>query len=174
MHAVLPAARHEYARHKHLADRALAALADDEFFRRPAESVNSVALVVKHLGGNLRSRWTDFLTTDGDKPARDRDAEFRLDAGDSRAALMEGWEAGWTAALAAIDGLAADDLNRTVTIRGEGHSVLQAVLRGATHAAYHVGQILYAARIVRPDAPWLTIAPGQSQAHAARYLAPPG
>ncbi len=174
MDAVPAAIRHEFARHKRLADRAIAALTDDEFFRRPAPHVNPVAVIVKHLGGNLRSRWTDFLTTDGDKPGRDRDAEFRVEAGDTRAGLLDAWEQGWAAVLGAIDALTAADGGRTVTIRGEPHTALQALLRGATHAAYHTGQILYVARFVRPDAPWLTIAPNQSQTHPAGYLAPPG
>jgi hypothetical protein len=169
MHNPLPDLTHEFRRHRQLADTALAALDDADFFRRPGEHVNPIALIVKHLAGNLQSRWTDFLTSDGDKPTRDRDAEFLLTEADTRAALLAAWERGWQALFATLGRLQASDLDRTVTIRGEAHTVLQAILRGATHAAYHVGQILYIARLVRPDRPWLTIAPGGSRQHVAGY-----
>jgi len=148
----------------------MAGLDDEAFIRLPGEAVNSVALIVKHLAGNLRSRWTDFLTTDGDKPGRNRDGEFVLSEADTRAALMAAWEQGWQAILGTIGSLTEADLARTVTIRGEPHTVQQAVLRGTMHAAYHVGQILYLARLVNPAAPWLTIAPGASGVHRPGYL----
>jgi hypothetical protein len=163
---------HEFRRHKDLADRALAPLSDDEFFRRPAAHVNPVALIVKHLGGNLTSRWTDFLTTDGEKPTRDRDNEFLVTLQDTRASLTAAWERGWQAVLGAVAGLRDDDLGKTVMIRGEPHTVLQALLRGVTHVAYHVGQILYVARLWRPDAPYLTVPPGKSQGLRGQYLKP--
>jgi uncharacterized damage-inducible protein DinB len=137
-------------------------LDDQAFVRQPAESVNPVALIVKHMAGNLQSRWTDFLTTDGNKPSRDRDGEFRLTDHDTRASLMQGWERGWRTLFATIDTLSDADLEKTVTIRGEPHTVRQALLRGATHAAYHTGQILYLSRLWQPQSPWLTVAPGQS------------
>jgi uncharacterized damage-inducible protein DinB len=160
---------HEFRRHKSLADRATGALDDEGFFRRAAEQVNSVAIIVKHLAGNLLSRWTDFLTTDGDKPSRNRDGEFAIEAQDSRSHLFAQWEAGWNALFRTIGSLNDDDLGKTVTIRGEPHTVRQALLRGLTHVTYHVGQITYLARLYQPDAPWLTIAPGQSRAHKPNY-----
>jgi len=160
---------HEFRRHKSLADRAVSALDDEGFFHQPAEQVNSAAIVVKHLAGNLLSRWTDFLSTDGDKPSRNRDGEFVIGAQDSRANLLAQWEAGWSALLSTIDSLKDDDLDKTVTIRGEPHTVRQALLRGLTHAAYHVGQTTYLSRLYQPDAPWLTIAPGQSRVHKPNY-----
>src|SRR5262249_37578542 len=98
------------------------ALDDEGFFRQPAEQVNSVAIVAKHLAGNLLSRWTDFLTTDGDKPSRDRDGEFAIEAQDSRSHILDRWEAGWSSLLGTIDSLKDDDLDKTVTIRGEPHT----------------------------------------------------
>jgi len=160
---------HEFRRHKSLADRAMSAMDDEAFCRRPAEQVNSVAIVVKHLAGNLLSRWTDFLTTDGDKPSRNRDGEFVIEAQDSQSHLLAQWEAGWSALLSTIDSLKDPDLDKSVTIRGEPHTVRQALLRGLTHVAYHVGQITYLCRLHKPDAPWLTIAPGQSRAHKPNY-----
>ena len=163
----------EYQRHKDLADRALAQLDDAAFFHRPGDLVNPIALIVKHLAGNLLSRWTDFLSTDGDKPTRDRDCEFVLSGEDTRANLMAAWERGWQALLATVQNLREGDLAKTVTIRREPHSVLQALLRGLTHAAYHIGQILYVARLANPQGAWLTIAPGQSGQHGSgRYLSP--
>jgi uncharacterized damage-inducible protein DinB len=159
--------------HKGYADRALAALDDRDFFRRPAEHVNPPALIVKHLAGNLASRWTDFLTSDGDKPTRDRDAEFTLTDQDTRANLLAAWEQGWQALFDTLAGLSDADFDKVVTIRGEPHTVFQALVRGLTHAAYHTGQILYLARLLRPDSPWLTIPPGQSRAHSrGNYLGP--
>jgi uncharacterized damage-inducible protein DinB len=162
--------RHEFRRHKNLADRAMAHLDDPEFFRRPAEHVNPVALVVKHLAGNLASRWTDFLTTDGDKASRDRDGEFRLTEQDTRVSLLAAWERGWQTLFDTLASLEEADLNRSVTIRGERHSVPQALLRGLSHAAYHTGQILYLVRLWRPESPWLTVAPGQSRRDGGAYL----
>jgi len=162
---------HEFRRHKVLADRAMAELDDEAFFRRPGEAVNSVALIVKHLGGNLLSRWTDFLATDGDKPTRNRDAEFTIEPSDTRSGLIERWEAGWNALFQTLDTLQDADLERSVTIRGEPHTVRQALVRGMTHAAYHTGQILYLVRLWNPQARWQTIAPGQSRQHKANYRA---
>ena len=156
---------HEFRRHKRLADSAMATLDDDAFFQRPAAAVNPIALIVKHLAGNLVSRFTDFLTSDGEKPSRHRDGEFLLREGDTHAALLAAWEQGWSTLLDTLGNLQEADLGRTVTIRGEPHTARQALLRSATHVAYHVGQILYIARMQRSDAPWLTIAPGASKEH---------
>jgi uncharacterized damage-inducible protein DinB len=164
---------HEFQRHKSLADRAMAALGDAEFFQRPTKDVNSIALVVKHLAGNLQSRWTDFLTSDGEKSTRNRDGEFAITPDDSRVNLIAAWERGWHALLATVQGLNSNDLPKPMTIRGESHSVQQALLRGLTHVAYHTGQILYLTRLLRPDSPWLTIAPGQSRGQRGAYRANP-
>jgi len=159
----------EFRRHKSMADRAMAQLTDDEFFRRPGELVNPIALIVKHLAGNFLSRWTDFLTTDGEKPTRDRDGEFVLRQEDTRANLLGSWEIGWNSLFATINSLNDADLNRPVTIRGEQFSAQQALIRGLTHVAYHTGQILYLVRLLRPGAQWLTIAPGQSRGFPGQY-----
>ncbi len=147
-------------------------LDDEQFFRQVAPQVNSVAIIVKHLAGNLTSRWTDLLTTDGEKPERNRDGEFAIAPADTRAGLLAAWERGWKAVLGTVAGLREADLGRTVTIRGEPHTVFQALVRGLSHAAYHVGQILYLARLWRADSPWLTIAPGQSGSARGSYLNP--
>jgi hypothetical protein len=156
---------HEFRRHKDLADRAMAQLNDEQFFRRPGEVVNPIALIVKHLAGNFASRWTDFLTSDGEKPSRDRDGEFLLTEQDTRANLLAAWERGWQTLFDTLVGLRAADLDKLVTIRGEPHTVIQALLRGLSHMAYHTGQILYVGRLLRPDSTWLTIAPGASRNH---------
>ena len=127
---------HEFRRHKGLADRALAELDDAQFFHRPGPLVNPVALIVKHLGGNLVSRWSDFLTTDGEKPSRDRDGEFLLTEADTRVSLMACWERGWSVLFDTLAGLRDSDLERTVAIRGEPHTARQALLRGMSHVAY--------------------------------------
>jgi hypothetical protein len=162
----------EFRRHKSLADRAMAQLNDEDFFRRPGEAVNPMALIVKHLGGNLLSRWTDFLTSDGEKATRNRDGEFVVGKNDTRANLLAAWEAGWGALFNTIEKLGTADLDRMVMIRGEQMTARQALLRGLTHASYHVGQILYLARLLRPDGTWLTIAPGQSQRMGGQYRKP--
>jgi uncharacterized damage-inducible protein DinB len=132
--------------------------------------VNPIALIVKHLAGNLKSRWSDFLTSDGEKPTRLRDREYVLEEQDTRARLMEDWHKAWAVLAATLRELSNDHLNRQVTIRGEPHTVLQALLRGVDHVAYHAGQILYLARLLSPESPWLTIAPGKSADHPGAYL----
>ncbi len=170
MHNLLANLMGEFRRYKVLADRAIAQVDDQDFVRRPAAQVNPVALVVKHLGGNLVSRWTDFLTTDGEKPSRDRDGEFLLTEQDTRDNLLAAWERGWKVLFDTLESLGDSDLEKTVTIRGESHAVLEALLRGLTHVAYHTGQILYLVRVWRPESPWLTIAPGQSRKAPGAYL----
>src|SRR5262249_59854209 len=141
MNDLLSDLRHEYQRYKAMADRAMAELSDEDFLRHPGELVNPVALIVKHLAGNMVSRWTDFLTTDGDKPTRDRDQEFILTDADTRENFMAAWERGWKIFFDTLDGLTDADLSATVLIRGEPHSVSQALLRGMSHVADHIGQI---------------------------------
>jgi hypothetical protein len=144
-------------------------LDDESFFCRPAPQLNSVAIIVKHLAGNLLSRWTDFLTTDGEKTTRNRDNEFQITVEDTRERLTSSWNQGWDILLRSVEELAPPDLDKTITIRDEPHTVCQAVLRSLTHIAYHVGQIMYLVRLLKPDAAWQTIAPGQSQAHRGAY-----
>ena len=141
---------------KEQAERALAQADDAAFFAVLDNESNSLAVIVAHLAGNALSRWTDFLTTDGEKPTRHRDAEFDLDPRLTRPELMTRWEAGWRALFAALEPLTAADLDRIVTIRGEPHTVMQAILRQTRHYAYHVGQIVQLARHYR-GADWQTL-----------------
>lgn len=131
--------------YKKLAERAMAQVADDQLFAALDDEANSIAIIVKHMIGNMRSRWTDFLTTDGEKPNRNRDGEF-VDPPATRAALMAEWENGWSILFAAIEPLTDADLGRTVPIRGEAHSVTQAINRQLAHYPYHVGQIVLLAK----------------------------
>ncbi len=136
----------QFRKYKTLAEGALAQVADADFFRVLDAESNSIALVLKHIAGNMRSRWADFLASDGEKPDRDRDAEFELSPADSRARLLERWEEGWALLFAALAPLREEDLSREVSIRGEAHTVQQAIHRQLTHYAYHVGQIVLLAR----------------------------
>lgn len=135
----------QYRGQKEMADVALARCSDAAFFARLRETgddhTNSIAILVKHLAGNFRSRWTDFLTTDGEKPDRFREREFVDESGDERAAIIEHWEEGWRILFATIEPLTAEDFGRTVVIRGEPHTVLGAIQRNLLHAAHHIGQI---------------------------------
>jgi hypothetical protein len=133
--------REVFLYYKRLAERAMAQLDEEQLFRALDEESNSIAIIVKHLTGNMRSRWTDFLTSDGEKPNRNRDAEF-VPCTVSREALMADWEEGWSCLLKALDSLQEDDLGRTVAIRGEAHSAMQAINRQVAHYANHVGQIV--------------------------------
>ncbi|MCA9752901.1 MAG: DUF1572 family protein [Gemmatimonadetes bacterium] len=144
--AILDLCLREFRRTKQLADRAITQLDDEQFFRALAADGNSVAIVVKHVAGNARSRWRDFLTSDGEKPDRDRDSEFVLDDRDTRADLIRRWEEGWAYLFGALEPLGEADLDREVKIRGEALSVLQAIHRQLSHYAYHVGQIVLLAR----------------------------
>ena len=148
--------------YRRMIDATIEQLTDDELFIRPAPNVNSVAIILRHLGGNLRSRWTDFLTTDGEKPDRNRDAEF-LDWNGDRQSLMSHFDSGWNALVVAIESLNDDNLGQCVQIRGESHTIPQALTRSITHVTYHVGQIAIVARQVHNgDWRWLTVAPGNS------------
>ena len=165
---------HEFHRHRRLVDKALGEIDDATFFHPPGPGVNPIAVIVKHLAGSMRSRWTDFGRSDGEKPDRDRDGEFAITASDTRAAPLERWAAAWTALDGTLATLRADPSRwrvATATIRGEAHSVTQALLRGAGHVAYHTGQILYLVRWMKPDASWQTIAPGASGAARGAYRA---
>ena len=131
---------------RRMADDAVRQVDDDQFFLGPDPESNSIGLIVKHLAGNMRSRWHDFLTTDGEKPDRQRDREFEFEPSDTRPILMQRWDEGWTYVLSAIRALNSDDLQRTVTVRGESHTVLEAINRQVAHYAYHVGQVVYLAK----------------------------
>jgi len=130
---------------KRLADRAIEQLPDDKLRLALDQNTNSIAVIMKHVGGNLLSRWTDFLTTDGEKPSRNRDSEF-VDSFDSRESILEHWERGWTALFQTLNRLTPTDLEKTVTIRGEPHSVPLALARSLGHTCYHIGQIVQLAR----------------------------
>lgn len=133
-----------------LAERALGQVADENLYWQPDPESNSIALVMKHMAGNMRSRWTDFLTTDGEKPDRQRDTEFEAPPA-TREELMEMWTKGWNRVYAALEPLSDADLTRTVTIRGEAHSVMQAINRQLAHYAYHCGQIVFLAKHLHSD-----------------------
>jgi uncharacterized damage-inducible protein DinB len=154
--AYLDEAFRTFRGYKRMADGALAQISNEEFFRLPDPESNSIAILVKHMAGNLRSRWTDFLTTDGEKPDRHRDREFELAPGDTREELMRRWEHGWQTTLNTIQSLKSEDVLRTVTIRGEPHTVLQAISRSVTHMAHHAGQIIFLAKHLR-GSDWKTL-----------------
>ena len=145
----LDEARRQMRGYKRLGEGAMAQLQDQDLFVTLDPESNSVAILVKHLAGNMRSRFTDFLTTDGEKPDRSRDQEFELTAATTRADVMRWWEDGWETVFAAIASVKSEDVMQTVTIRGEAHSVLQAVNRQIAHYAHHVGQIVFLAKHLR-------------------------
>jgi hypothetical protein len=132
--------------HKRLADSAIAQLSNEQFFATPDPESNSIAIIVRHMAGNMRSRFTDFLSSDGEKPDRNRDQEFILSPGSTREEMLRGWELNWQMVFDTLQSLQPDDLQRTVTIRGEPHSALQTINRQVAHYAYHVGQIVFLAK----------------------------
>jgi uncharacterized damage-inducible protein DinB len=136
--------------YKTLGERAMAQLNDEALFAVLDDEMNSIAVIVKHMAGNMRSRWTDFLTSDGEKPDRKRDAEF-TDPPPTREALLAAWEEGWRYVFTALEPLSEDDLQRKVTIRGEPHSVMQAINRQIAHYSYHCGQIVLLAKHFKSD-----------------------
>src|SRR5215472_8160038 len=160
--------------YKKLGERAMAQCSDENLFVAIDPESNSIAIIVKHLAGNMRSRWMDFLTTDGEKPDRNRDTEFE-DASRTRAALMELWERGWKYLFDALEPLTDADLTRKVTIRTEPHSVMQAINRQTAHYAHHVGQIVFLAKHLTAKATgkWdsLSVPRGQSRQFAADVAA---
>jgi len=169
----LEEARRQFRGHKRLGEGAMSQLTDEELFAVLDPESNSVALIVKHLGGNMRSRFTDFLTTDGEKPTRHRDQEFELNpSSTTRPEVMRWWEDGWTCVFSALDALKPEDVLRTVTIRGEPHTVLQAINRQLAHYAYHVGQIVFLAKHLR-SGEWktLSVPRGKSEEFNAKMAA---
>lgn len=166
--AVIEGFRSEFLKYKVLAEKAIAQLDGPQLSAVPAGGGNSIATICWHVAGNLRSRFTDFLTSDGEKPWRARDEEFEVREV-SREELLAKWNTGWTALLAALDGLTDTELETEVSIRGEGMPVLTALLRSLAHTASHVGQILYAAKMLKGDGwEYLSIPPGQSDAFNQR------
>lgn len=142
----LQSARREFAYYRSLGEKTFSQLPDTDLFREPAPGSNSIAVIVKHMHGNMLSRWTNFPTTDGEKPWRQRDAEFENDTS-TREELITRWNEGWTCLFNAIDPLTPADLERTVLIRTEPHSVQQAIVRQLAHLPYHVGQIVFLGKL---------------------------
>jgi hypothetical protein len=138
--------RRQLRGHKHLAEAALAQVTDEQLLAILDPESNSLAILIKHIAGNMRSRFTDFLTSDGEKPDRHRDQEFELDCSTTREELMRWWEEAWTIVYRTIDSLKPEDLSRTVYIREEPHTVLQALNRALAHYAFHIGQIVFLAK----------------------------
>ena len=136
----------QFRKLKDLTERAIAQVTGQDLFARLDEESNSIAIIMKHMAGNMRSRWTDFLTSDGEKPDRNREREFVIETGDTRDRILERWNGGWHRLFEALAPLTGADLGRTVLIRGEPHAVMEAVNRQLTHYAYHVGQIVFLAK----------------------------
>jgi len=167
----LEEARRQMRGHKRMGEGAMAQLRDDDFFLTLDPESNSVAILVKHLTGNMRSRFTDFLTSDGEKPDRFRDREFEVTGATTRAEVMQWWEEGWACVLGAIDALKPDDVMRTVTIRGEAHTVLQAINRQIAHYAAHIGQIVFLAKHLR-SSEWKTLTIPRGKSEEFKTVAP--
>jgi hypothetical protein len=158
-----------FRKQKALAEKAMAQLSDDQLFEAIDSEANSIAVIVKHLHGNMRSRWTDFLTTDGEKPDRQRDGEFVMPPKPAKAQVMQWWEEGWALLFSALADLAPRDVSASVRIRGDEMSVMAAILRQVDHYAQHVGQIVLLAKHARGEE-WasLSIPRGKSE----EYLRP--
>lgn len=150
--------------YRNLGEKAMAQVPEDALVREPAEGVNSISIIVNHLAGNMLSRWTDFLTTDGEKTWRHRDREFEPVL-QTRDEVMQRWAEGWDCLMATLEALEEQDLSREVLIRSEPHTVEQAIVRQLAHYAYHIGQLVYLAKIIQGD-DWqsLSIPKGQSDA----------
>ena len=148
--------RRQFRGHKRLGEGAISQLKDDELFVTIDPESNSVAILVKHLAGNMRSRFTDFLISDGEKPDRKRDQEFELTSGTTRADVMRWWDEGWGRVFSTLEALKPEDLMRTVTIRDEPHTVLQALNRQVAHYSAHVAQIIFLAKHLR-SSEWKTL-----------------
>jgi hypothetical protein len=159
-----------YRAYKKLAEKALHQITDEEFFVTIDEESNSVAVIMKHLAGNMLSRWTDFLTSDGEKPDRNRDMEFVIEPQTTKGDLLAYWDRGWTCVFAALEPLQPEDFDRKVLIRGKEHTIVQAVNRQLTHYAYHIGQIVFLAKHFR-SAEWQSLSiPKNRSAEFNKYL----
>jgi hypothetical protein len=161
--------------YKKLAEKAIAQLKDEEFFIALDEEANSVAVVMKHMAGNMISRWTDFLTSDGEKPDRNRDMEFVIEQHTTKDDVIAYWERGWKCVFDALEPLHPEDCEKTVLIRGEKHTIVQAINRQLMHYAYHIGQIVYLAKHFR-SAEWtsLSVPRNRSAEFNAYVSAQPG
>lgn len=156
--------------YKKLAEKALDQLRDEEYFIAIDDEANSIAVIMKHLAGNMLSRWTDFLTTDGEKPERNRDMEFVIEPQTSKADVMAYWEKGWRRTFETVEALQPEDLMRTVLIRGEPHTVVQALNRQLGHYPHHIGQIVFLAKHFR-SSDWRSLSiPKNKSAEFNRYL----
>ena len=157
--------RKQFEYYKMLGDRTLSQLQDDKLFWKYNDDSNSIATIVKHLWGNMLSRWTDFLTSDGEKEFRNRDAEFENDLR-NREELLDKWNEGWSCLFNAINTLTADDLDKTIYIRNQGHTVSEAINRQLAHYPYHIGQIVFLGKMLAENG-WtsLSIPKGNSQSH---------
>jgi hypothetical protein len=164
-------ARRQMRGHKRMGEGAMVQLRDEDFFVTLDPESNSVAILVKHLAGNMRSRFTDFLTSDGEKPDRFRDTEFELTPTTTRNDVMKWWEEGWACVLGAIDALRPEDVVRTVTIRAEPHTVLQAINRQIAHYAAHIGQIVFLAKHLR-SSEWKTLTIPRGKSEEFKKVAP--
>jgi len=151
----LDSAKAEFIKLKVMGDKTFAQLDTADFHYRQDPESNSIAVIIRHLSGNMISRWTDFLTTDGEKPDRNRDQEFE-EKEQSKEALLQSWEAGWKVFIDTLNALSPDDMLKEITIRSEKHTVIQAINRQLTHYGYHIGQIVYLAKHIRAAA-WQTL-----------------
>ena len=167
----LDEARRQFRGHKRIGENAMAQLRDEDFFATLDPESNSVAILVKHLAGNMHSRFTDFLTSDGEKPDRFRDREFEVTGTATRAEVMQWWEEGWACVFAAIDALQSEDVIRTVAIRGEPHTVLQAINRQIAHYAQHIGQIVFLAKHLH-SSEWKTLSIPRGKSEEFKKVAP--
>jgi hypothetical protein len=161
----------QFRGHKRMGEAAMAQLADVDFFVVLDPESNSIAALVKHIAGNARSRFTDFLTSDGEKPDRFRDREFEVSASTTRGEVMGWWEEGWSHVFSALDPLTPEDVQRTVTIRQEPHTVMQALNRAVAHYAQHVGQIVFLAKHLR-SAQWQTLSIPRGKSEGYKVAAP--
>ena len=160
-----------FRNYKKLAERAIEQVSDEEFFAQLDPESNSIAIIIKHIAGNLHSRWTDFLTKDGEKPDRFRDGEFIAFDDDTRESLMRFWESGWQVLFEAIEPLTAEDFSRIITIRGQPHTVVEAINRQLTHYPMHIGQIVLLAKHFR-SVEWKTLSvPRNRSADFNKFLA---
>jgi uncharacterized damage-inducible protein DinB len=159
-----------FRNYKKLADRAIEQVSEEEFFAMIDAESNSIAIIVKHISGNLHSRWSEFLTTDGEKADRDRDQEFEM-VEDTLESLLEFWESGWETLFDSVEPLTEEDFSKTITIRGEPHTVVEAINRQLTHYSYHIGQIVFLAKHLK-SADWKTLSvPRNRSAQFNKHLA---
>ena len=173
VHNYLDSIHKQFTYYKMLGDKTFDQLSEQDLFWQQNPESNSIAIIVKHLWGNMRSRWTDFLTTDGEKEWRQRDAEFEADIR-SKEELLEKWEEGWNCLFTALASVNEDNFDTVIYIRNMGHTITEAINRQLAHYAYHIGQIVFIGRMIKGDA-WksLSIPKGKSKAYNARKFSQP-